>query len=134
MSESKVVIPKPNKGGRPATGRDPVRAIRLSDEFLAQVDYWATKQDDDPGRSEAIRRLVELGLKGAPRPAARRWTPDEERQFDELLNAGKEAAEIAVTLNRSRQAVYGRLQRLYRKRGRLPVFSNSGVKMKVKVK
>jgi hypothetical protein len=63
MKKSSKVIPKPNKGGRPATGRDPVRAIRLSDEFLAQVDAWAAEQDEGPGRSEAIRRLVELGLK-----------------------------------------------------------------------
>jgi hypothetical protein len=40
-----------------------VRAIRLSDEFLVQVDAWAAQQHDEPGRSEAIRRLVELGLK-----------------------------------------------------------------------
>jgi len=29
----------------------------------ATVDNWADKQADQPGRSEAIRRLVELGLK-----------------------------------------------------------------------
>jgi hypothetical protein len=63
MTKSRTVLPKPNKGGRPATGRNPVRAIRLSDEFLAAVDTWSSKQDDAPGRSEAIRRLVELGLK-----------------------------------------------------------------------
>jgi hypothetical protein len=63
MPKSRSVLPKPNKGGRPATGRDPVRAIRLSDEFLSKVDAWSSKQDDEPGRSEAIRRLVELGLK-----------------------------------------------------------------------
>ena len=63
MPKSISVLPKPNTGGRPATGRDPVRAIRLSDEFLAKVDAWSSKQDDEPGRSEAIRRLVELGLK-----------------------------------------------------------------------
>src|ERR1700674_3306333 len=63
MPKSRTVLPKPSKGGRPATGRDPVRAIRLSDEFLSRVDAWATKQADEPGRSEAIRRLVELGLK-----------------------------------------------------------------------
>jgi hypothetical protein len=62
MALSNKVILK-RKAGRPATGNDPVRAIRLSDEFLAEVDDWAAKQDDDPGRSEAIRRLVELGLK-----------------------------------------------------------------------
>jgi metal-responsive CopG/Arc/MetJ family transcriptional regulator len=39
-----------------------VTAIRLSAELRATVDKWAAKQDDTPGRSEAIRRLVELGL------------------------------------------------------------------------
>jgi hypothetical protein len=36
--------------------------MRLTDEFIATVDVWAAKQSDKPGRSEAIRRLVELGL------------------------------------------------------------------------
>jgi hypothetical protein len=27
------------------------------------VDAWAAAEDDQPSRSEAIRRLVELGLK-----------------------------------------------------------------------
>jgi metal-responsive CopG/Arc/MetJ family transcriptional regulator len=40
-----------------------VTAIRLSKELRATVDKWAGQQDDAPGRSEAIRRLVELGLK-----------------------------------------------------------------------
>src|SRR5450759_1080247 len=37
--------------------------MRLSDEFIATVDAWAARQDDSPNRSEAIRRLVEIGLK-----------------------------------------------------------------------
>jgi hypothetical protein len=49
--------------GRPATGRDPARTFRLSNDFIASVDAWAAKQPDEPGRSEAIRRLVEIGLK-----------------------------------------------------------------------
>jgi hypothetical protein len=49
--------------GLKATGQDPVTAIRLSKEMRAAVDAWAAVQDDEPGRSEAIRRLVELGLK-----------------------------------------------------------------------
>ena len=66
----KKAIPKTAGGkragaGRPATGKDPVRTMRLSDEFIASVDAWAAKQDDQPGRSEAIRRLVERGLKAA---------------------------------------------------------------------
>jgi hypothetical protein len=35
------------------------------------VDAWAASQIDDPGRSEAIRRLVELGLVSARRTGAR---------------------------------------------------------------
>jgi hypothetical protein len=59
-STKNVVRKRP---GRPATGQDPVTAIRLSKEMRAAVDAWAAAQDDVPGRSEAIRRLVELGLR-----------------------------------------------------------------------
>jgi hypothetical protein len=52
----------PKRRGRPATGKAPTRTIRLSDEFMAKVDDWTAQQPDKPGRSEAIRRLVELGL------------------------------------------------------------------------
>jgi len=64
------------KRGRPATGRDPVSAVRLSPELTAAVDKWG--EDHDATRSEAIRRLVEIGLaaktkptKAAPARAAR---------------------------------------------------------------
>jgi metal-responsive CopG/Arc/MetJ family transcriptional regulator len=30
---------------------------------MEKLDAWASAQADKPGRSEAIRRLVELGLK-----------------------------------------------------------------------
>jgi Arc/MetJ-type ribon-helix-helix transcriptional regulator len=46
--------------GRPATGRDPVSAVRLPAELTAAVDKWS--EDHETNRSEAIRRLVELGL------------------------------------------------------------------------
>jgi hypothetical protein len=41
--------------------KDPVRSLRLSDSFVSKLDAWAAKQDDKPGRSESIRRLVEIG-------------------------------------------------------------------------
>jgi hypothetical protein len=53
----------PKRRGRPATGKTPTRTLRLTDEFIANVDAWAAAQPAGPGRSEAIRRLVELGLK-----------------------------------------------------------------------
>jgi len=51
------------KSGRPATGRDPAVTIRLPQAVLDGVATWTTKQADDLNRSQAIRLLVELGLK-----------------------------------------------------------------------
>jgi hypothetical protein len=67
MKRSSAKVEK--KRGRPATGRDPVTAIRLSRELRKTIDAWATRQEDKPARSEAIRRLVERGLRGT-RPAS----------------------------------------------------------------
>lgn len=57
----KNVVPK--KRGRPATGKDPVTAIRLSEDMRRDLDDWRRTQDDLPSRSEAIRRLVAIALK-----------------------------------------------------------------------
>jgi hypothetical protein len=69
-SKKNVVRKRP---GRPATGQDRVTAIRLSADLRANVDAWASAEDDRPGRSEAIRRLVELGLevKTTTRPVSK---------------------------------------------------------------
>ncbi len=48
--------------GRPATGTDPQYAVRLSQEFVEQIDRWA--KANDTTRSGAMRMLMELGLKG----------------------------------------------------------------------
>jgi hypothetical protein len=37
--------------------------MRASEDFLKAIDKWRAKQEDKPSRAEAIRRLVELGLK-----------------------------------------------------------------------
>jgi hypothetical protein len=48
--------------GRPET--HPVKkVIGFTDEMLALVEAWRAKQKPVPNQSEAIRRLVELGLK-----------------------------------------------------------------------
>jgi len=54
------VIPK-KKRGRPATGRDPVLAIRLPDKLREVVDQWAASRKVT--RSQAIRMLIDKGLK-----------------------------------------------------------------------
>jgi hypothetical protein len=49
--------------GRPRTGITPVMGFRADPVIRAEIVRWAEKQSDMPSLSEAIRRLVELGLK-----------------------------------------------------------------------
>jgi hypothetical protein len=37
--------------------------VRVQPDMAKLLDDWRRKQDDLPGRPEAIRRLVEVGLK-----------------------------------------------------------------------
>jgi len=46
------------------TRRRPSENVRLPRELLKVIDTWADAQSDLPKRPEAIRRLVEKGLKG----------------------------------------------------------------------
>jgi hypothetical protein len=62
MKASRVSDNK-KKIGRPRTGVGALVGQRWHEEQLAQIDRWRRAQADMPGRSEAIRRLVELGLK-----------------------------------------------------------------------
>jgi hypothetical protein len=49
----------------------PQIGVRVDEEFLKRIDDWRRKQEDLPGRPEAIRRLVEIGLKAhTPEPKA----------------------------------------------------------------
>ena len=60
MKKSIKVAPKKRRG-RPATGKDPHVAARMPTGLIAEVEAWAVA--NDATRSEAIRRLVDLGLK-----------------------------------------------------------------------
>jgi Arc/MetJ-type ribon-helix-helix transcriptional regulator len=57
----KSISVKP-KRGRPATGKDPFVGVRLPTQLLDEIKKWSG-QHEAASRSEAIRRLVELGLK-----------------------------------------------------------------------
>jgi Arc/MetJ-type ribon-helix-helix transcriptional regulator len=59
---AKSITVNAKKRGRPATGQDPVSAVRLSDDLTKEIDEWA-KKNSTASRSEAIRRLVKIGLK-----------------------------------------------------------------------
>ena len=41
----------------------PQIGVRVDDDLLKRLDDWRRKQEDVPSRPEAIRRLMELGLK-----------------------------------------------------------------------
>lgn len=49
--------------GRPRTGITPLMGFRADPVIRAAIVRWGENQPDTPSLSEAIRRLVELGLK-----------------------------------------------------------------------
>jgi hypothetical protein len=109
MTKSNKVIPKKGRG-RPPTGRDPVTAIRLSMELRETLDIWAEKQDDQPGRSAAIRRLVEVGLKaeaptGPSRKAGRasRAAPLAAKAIEKIIDPSAPPEEPALRRRRLTQ-------------------------------
>jgi len=51
-----------SRKSRPATTGEPVM-VRVQPEMAKLLDDWRRKQEDLPGRPEAIRRLIEIGLK-----------------------------------------------------------------------
>ena len=59
--------------GRPRTGITPLMGFRADPVIRASIVRWAEKQPDAPTLSEAIRRLVELGLevKTTTRPVSK---------------------------------------------------------------
>jgi hypothetical protein len=61
MKKQTVLAKK--KRGPPATGKGVQVVVRLQPAPLSALDDWAAAQEDDPTRAEAIRRLIELGLK-----------------------------------------------------------------------
>ena len=109
MAKSKKVVSK-RKRGRPATGRDPVTAIRLSPDLRETVDAWAAKQKDAPGRSEAIRRLIELGLT-VKAPPRRRSDKQKARAKELAGSAIDKLSEVAASpddkLSRKRRLIKG---------------------------
>ena len=75
-------MPKKRRG-RPATGKNPQVVVRMPAPLIAAVDAWGTA--NDTARSEAIRRLVELGLtletKAAPSQRLRAARADRAKEL-----------------------------------------------------
>jgi hypothetical protein len=60
MKKSIKVAPKKRRG-RPATGKHPHIAARMPPQLIDEVEAWATA--NNTSRSDAFRRLVEIGLR-----------------------------------------------------------------------
>ena len=69
MAKQTVITRK--RRGPPATGKGTLLGVRLQPDALAALDSWIARQKDDVSRPEAIRRLVELALKGQPKKSKR---------------------------------------------------------------
>jgi hypothetical protein len=57
------VITKKRRGRPVTTGKGTLIGVRLLDQQLAALDAWVADQEAALSRPEAIRRLVEIGLK-----------------------------------------------------------------------
>jgi hypothetical protein len=57
-----AALKKKKKKRAPVTGD--LVGVRIQPDLAKQIDLWRRTQDDLPNRPEAIRRLIELGLRG----------------------------------------------------------------------
>ncbi len=66
----KSISASANRRGRPVTtGTGTTIGVRMLDGRIAALDAWIAKQKEpELSRPEAIRRLVELGLKAKGKP------------------------------------------------------------------
>ena len=55
---------KRGRGRPPSTGIGKMYGLRMHPPLVKRVLAWATKQEDKPKMSEAMRRLIERGLGG----------------------------------------------------------------------
>jgi hypothetical protein len=63
MPKSNWDIPKKKRGPPSQGGRKSAQLVRMDQTLTFAIDEWRGLQGDDLSRPEAIRRLVELGLK-----------------------------------------------------------------------
>jgi hypothetical protein len=68
MARSIIAKRKKARRGRPKTGALPMVGMRFAPEARKAVEAWAKRQPDKPTFSEAVRRLIERGLRDEPVP------------------------------------------------------------------
>jgi hypothetical protein len=95
---------KSKSRGRPATRTEPLYGVRIADSLIKQIMEWAKVHNVT--RSEAIRRLAELGLMastprtGAPAKTAKRAVELASKVIDERIAADAPEGEREVRKRR----------------------------------
>lgn len=104
-----VSVNKKGRMGRPKKkgGISPVTAVRLAPAVLADVVVWTARQNDRPRRSEAIRRLVELGLTVSTTPKQLRADRAKELASKVIDRLTGETPDDDVKLSRKRRLIRG---------------------------
>ena len=68
--------PAINSAKKSRRGWPPVESkainVRMAVDAIKSLDAWRRQQDDLPGRPEAIRRLVEIGLEATSKKGGKR--------------------------------------------------------------
>jgi hypothetical protein len=106
----KPVTVHKKRRGRHATGREPAVTVRLPEALLANIERWAISQADQPPRSQAIRRLIEIALplKTTARPGRR--TRAKELARDAIEKMGDPTASPEERDQRRRRLIKGPLE------------------------
>ena len=63
MGSQETPVSKKKRGPKPSGWGTPVM-VRLQPDQLTSLDAWIKHQPDALSRPEAVRRLIEIGLKG----------------------------------------------------------------------
>jgi hypothetical protein len=85
-----------NKKHTVRAGRDAVSAVQFPQSLTAAIDAWA--EAHHANRSDAIRQLVELGLKAAPIATSRHAVKDDSLQIeDETISRLRELLDPSLS-------------------------------------
>jgi hypothetical protein len=71
MKRPTINSAKKSRRGRPHVESKAIN-VRMVVDALKSLDAWRRQQDDLPGRPEAIRRLVEIGLDATSKKGGKR--------------------------------------------------------------
>jgi len=86
---------RPKKGGRPATGRDPLVQVRVPKSLLERIDRWAGRFED-MDRSAALRCLFAIGLNRSRSKAATVYDPKGSKPHPPSGRTPQQAGELSL--------------------------------------